>query len=98
MRRLSLLWQEDGDMSAENEMTWDEFREAGGLWWVNRVLHMVGMAIYVEVDEAGKVTRVYPGKCEFRGFGEDSEERGFRRMRTWLHKNAADLVKRLDTE
>lgn len=80
------------------EMTWDEFRATGALWWINRSLHLFGMAIYAEVDEAGKVTRVYPGKCEFRGFSEESEERGFRRLRRWLNTNAPDLVKRLDTE
>ena len=80
------------------EMSWTEFREAGFLWWINRDLHLFGVALYLEVDETGKVARVYPGSCGFRGFAEESEERGFRRLRTWLSKNMPDLVSRLDKE
>lgn len=25
--------------------TWNEFREAGMLWWINRILHTFGQAV-----------------------------------------------------
>ncbi len=62
--------------------TWEEFRSAGLLWWVNRMLHLFGWAIVVEVpkDETGDgapISKCYPARVRFRGFGDASEEEGF---------------------
>lgn len=75
-----------------DKRTWDEFREAGLLWWVNRALHIFGWALVVEVDGEGQVTNCYPARCRFRGFAEDSEVRGFRKLSKHLHENSARLV------
>lgn len=34
-----------------NRKTWEEFRESGMLWWVNRMLHLLGWAIVVLESE-----------------------------------------------
>lgn len=83
-------------MSKEKPMvvkkSWDEFRESGLLWWVNRSLHLLGWAIVVEVDDDGKVTGSYPARVRFRGFGLESEEEGFIKVTEHLKNNAAELL------
>ncbi len=59
--------------------TWEEFKNAGLLWWVNRILHIFGWAIVFEMD-SGKVTEVYPAHCRFRGFSEEAETDGHRKL------------------
>lgn len=66
--------------------TWEEFRESGLLWWVNRLLHTFGWAIVVVLEHHGKVSDVYPARVPFRGFSEKSEEAGFRRLSAWMGK------------
>ena len=67
--------------------TWEEFREIGLLWWVNRILHTFGWAIVVEVDKEdtdGPVQKVYPARVKFRGFDESSETQGFKRLSAYM--------------
>ena len=76
--------------------TWEEFRAAGLLWWVNRILHLFGWAITCDVDlETNKVNEVYPARCRFRGFSEDSETEGFQNLTKHIVENAERLE--LDT-
>ena len=71
---------------------WEEFREAGMLWFVNRFLHLFGWAIAVEIDPKTKeVTEAYPVRCKFRGFSEASEEKGFEKVTDFLVKNIDEL-------
>lgn len=70
-----------------------EFRETGLLWWVNRTLHLFGWAIVVEVEADGQtVKRVFPARCKFRGFAEEAEDRGFRRLTTYMKEQGAELL------
>lgn len=75
--------------------TWEEFRESGLLWWVNRLLHTFGWALVIEVDTEGplegEIRRVYPARVKFRGFGNESEERGFKRISQYMVDNAEEL-------
>ncbi len=90
------------DPPMTQERSWEEFRQAGLLWFVNRFLHIWGWALVAEFEvEDGQpktLNRVYPARCAFRGFSEESEERGFTRLRNWMRANADDLVGRLDSE
>lgn len=70
--------------------TWEEFREAGLLWWVNRTLHLFGWAIVVEVD-GDRVTDAYPARVRFRGFDEKSEAAGFVALTEHISANAPAL-------
>lgn len=81
------------------ERSWDEFRKAGLLWWVNRILHLFGWAIVVELNDDGQnVKRAYPARCKFRGFAEESESRGFRNLTMYMHNEAPFLLGDLDEE
>lgn len=62
------------------QRTWDEFREAGLLWWVNRILHIFGWVICCREDDEGHAVEVYPAHCHFRGFSQDVETRGYLRL------------------
>ena len=65
------------------EAAWEEFRDAGLLWWVNRMLHLFGWAIVVDI-RAGKIERVFPARTVFRGFDPQSETDGFRKVTNHL--------------
>jgi len=73
--------------------TWEEFRAAGLLWWVNRILHIFGWAICVELDGV-VITEAYPVHCKFRGFCEDSETEGHRALTAHM----ADEIERIGSE
>jgi len=81
-----------------HEDSWQEFREAGLLWWVNRSLHLFGWALAVEQDQNGRLVNAYPVRCKFRGFGEDSETRGFRRLTQYLVSHTSDLLEGIDVD
>lgn len=72
--------------------SWQEFREAGLLWWVNRLLHVFGWAIVVEIEqETGEVLNAYPARVVFRGFDEGSETEGFEKVTTYMRDNIDEL-------
>jgi hypothetical protein len=83
-----------------DERTWEQFRDAGLLWWINRGLHLFGWAIVVEVENetTNKVTRVYPARCKFRGFGAESEARGFRKLTKHIEDELPTLLKDSEIE
>jgi hypothetical protein len=72
--------------------SWSEFQAAGMLWAANRVLHMFGWAIVVEVDdETSEPLGAYPVRTEWRGFPRDREELGYTRVSEWMAKAGAAL-------
>ena len=79
-----------------SERSWEEFREAGLLWWVNRALHLFGWAIVVNVEDDGRVSNCYPARVLFRGFDRASEEDGFRKVSAYLAENATELKREAD--
>lgn len=77
--------------------SWQEFREAGLLWWVNRALHLFGWSIAVEVED-GEVVDVYPGHVTYRGFSEEDEKDGFKKLTKHLAEEAAQLVEDVELD
>ncbi|MBA3241173.1 MAG: hypothetical protein H0T60_08090 [Acidobacteria bacterium] len=73
--------------------TWEEFRAHQLLWWVNRMLHLFGWAIVVEVAEDGIVSDAYPARVGFRGFDPHCETEGFRGLTAYLNGHSAELLK-----
>ena len=73
--------------------SWKAFRETGLLWWTNRVLHLFGWAIVVELDDKNKIIDVYPSKVKFRGFSPEAETRGFRKLTKYIQRNADRFYK-----
>jgi len=80
--------------------SWEEFRNTGLLWWVNRILHLFGWAIVVDADkdEKGnlKILDVYPARVKFRGFSRESEERNFKKLTKYLAKESETLLKEVE--
>lgn len=74
-------------MEMIDERNWEEFRNTGLIWWINRSLHLFGWALVAEI-EAGKVFRVYPARCRFRGFTGDVEDQGFSQLREYLKQDS----------
>jgi hypothetical protein len=77
-----------------NEKSWDEFRQAGLLWWVNRMLHLFGWSIVCETGDDGRVVRTFPAQTAWRGFERHVEESGFKTVTYHLAEN----MDRLKTE
>ena len=76
------------------ESTWNEFQDAGLVWWMNRILHLFGWAIVLEQDEeSGEIKRVYPAKTNFRGFPADVEANGFHKLTNHLRDEMPKLVR-----
>ena len=77
-----------------NRKTWDEFRQAGLLWFINSILHVFGWAIVIELEEGSdKVTNVYPARVRFRGFSEKSIQEGFIKVHKYMMDNSGELYK-----
>ena len=87
-------------MNMLEKKSWEEFRDSGLLWWINRTLHLFGWAIVVEVTDNGNLAAVYPARCKFRGFGEECESEGFKQLTEYLSENAPELLEetKLDSE
>ena len=51
------------------------------------------ICIVVDVDDEGKSIRMYPGRCKFRGFSEESNDRGYMRISKYMVEHAEELLK-----
>jgi ABC-type microcin C transport system permease subunit YejE len=72
---------------------WQEFREAGLLWWTNRILHIFGWAIVCEVNGNDcPIIDVYPARVKFRGFTGKDEGDGFVALTQYLKDCSEELV------
>lgn len=71
---------------------WQTFKDSGMLWFTNRILHTFGYAITMCYDiDSGELTQVVPLRVGYRGFGPDSEARGFERIHQYLLDNMPAL-------
>lgn len=70
---------------------WKEFKEAGLLWFVNSMLHIFGWAIVFE-QEDGEIINVYPARCKFRGFNEESNDKGYYKISKYMAEHADELL------
>lgn len=77
--------------------TWSEFRNSGMLWWVNTMLHMCGWSL-VATKKDGEITELYPARVDFRGFSEDSNTDGYRKVTKYLKQNINDLYNEIKEE
>lgn len=76
-----------------DKKTWEEFRKAGLLWWVNMILHTFGWSICIELDDDSNVINAYPARVKFRGFGEKDNTAGYTKVSEYLEENVSELVK-----
>lgn len=80
------------------KQSWEKFRSSGMLWWANRILHVFGWAIVVEYStlpgrKKQQITSVYPARVKYRGFAEEQETIGFKKLAKYMKKNVDILVK-----
>lgn len=72
--------------------SWKEFQDSGFLWWINMILHTFGWAIVLEFDEKGKIQDVYPARCDYRGFSEETNSKGYIKVSKYMVDNAENLL------
>lgn len=63
-----------------------EFRESGLLWFINMQLHAFGVALSVDIDEDGNETSLKPNRTIFRGFSEECNSEGYKKVTTFMKK------------
>lgn len=73
------------------EKTWQEFKNAGMLWFINTILHAFGWAIVCKASN-GKITEVFPARVRFRGFSERDNTEGYIKITKYMKDNADDLL------
>lgn len=74
------------------KITWEEFRDSGALWFVNRILHFMGLSIVIAWDDT-KVVDVYVARTKYRGFDEQTDVIGFINFYEYMEKNMEELKK-----
>lgn len=74
-----------------DKKSWKEFKDCGLLWYINTFLHMFGWAIIVSIKE-GEIVEVYPARVKFRGFNEESNTNGYRKVSKYMKDNASKLL------
>lgn len=77
--------------SMVKKSNWDDFRNTGLLWFINTILHAFGWAIVVEVED-GCVVNAFPSRVKFRGFPEDSNTNGYRKVAKYMKENGETIL------
>lgn len=73
--------------------SWKEFKDNGLLWWINTILHTFGWAIVFDVEEDGTISEVYPARVKFRGFSEDVNTEGYKKVSKYLVGEVTELAR-----
>lgn len=76
---------------------WEQFKDAGLLWWINMILHTFGWAIIYKYDNDNNIIEVYPSRVKFRGFEEKTNEEGYIKISKFINDNANDLLKECES-
>lgn len=80
----SISEEEVGEKQAEwYEETWDKFRDSGLFRFINLFLHIFGWAIQININDEGKVDKVYPIRCKYDGFS-DGDEKMMRKIGSFM--------------
>lgn len=77
--------------------SWEDFRQTGLLWWINRSLHLFGWVIVIDLKD-DNTSEVYPARCSYRGFPEASEDSGFQRLTKYLEKISPELSAEINSD
>lgn len=80
-------------MAMTEKKTWKEFRDAGMLWWANSLLHMMGWAIAIDIDDKGEMIGAVPMRVKYRGFNPESNDAGYQKVSQYMADNAEQLRK-----
>lgn len=75
-------------MEEKDKSKWEQFRSNGLLWFVNTILHLFGYAIILDYNkETGELLNIYPEKVTCRGFSEQSNLNGYKKVTEYLEGN-----------
>lgn len=74
-----------------NKKTWEEFRDSGMLWQINMILHIFGWSIVVELEDK-KIINAYPARVKFRGFSEENNTEGYRKVSKYMYENINEIL------
>jgi hypothetical protein len=69
--------------------SWEEFRKSGMLFLTNTILQFFGWSIIFEYSD--KKLTIYPARTKYRGFSEDCNDQGHKRVARYLKNNATEL-------
>lgn len=81
--------------------TWNEFRNAGFIWFINMILHVFGWALVVEYADRNDLTAepiVYPARVKFRGFEPESNDRGYLKITKYMAEHSDELLHEITNE
>lgn len=87
---MSAVNMEKVSMRSIDSKTWKEFQDSGMLWFVNRIIHVFGWSIVLVFNEE-QFVGCYPARVSFRGFNADSEEKGYKKVSTFMQSEADTL-------
>lgn len=74
-----------------NKKSWQEFVDTGLFWWINMLLHTFGWAIVREINEKNEIQCVYPAKVRFRGFDENTNSDGYKKVTNYMKENIGEI-------
>lgn len=67
--------------------SWETFREAGMLWWINRILHTFGWSIIYEINENQEIISVYPAKTDWLGFSSETNDQRWKQFKDHMRED-----------
>lgn len=76
-----------------NKRSWKEFKDSGLLWFMNMILHTFGWAVTLEINDDDEITDVYPARVKYRGFSEQINTDGYKKVAKYLAKNHEEILK-----
>ena len=55
------------------------------------ILHIFGWAIVVELEDK-KIINAYPARVKFRGFSEENNTEGYRKVSKYMYENINEIL------
>lgn len=74
------------------EISVQDFRDTGLLTQINLLLHQYGLSIAVD----NKNQRLYPARCYYRGFSQESIEKSYKKLNNYMKTNINIISKDLE--
>lgn len=73
------------------EVSWKELADAGLFLFINQLLHLFGYAL-VREEKDGEIIRVYPARCRFRGFDNETVGDAYKRLTKHMAARMPELL------
>ncbi|MCF8001676.1 MAG: hypothetical protein K9K76_07470 [Halanaerobiales bacterium] len=65
---------------------------------INSTLHVFGWVIAIETNEDGEFVGASPYKTNFRGFSNDVNDKGYKKVTNYMENNIQRLVNAVEEE